>query len=307
MTPLRCAVLSLSAACLALGLAVPTGPVRAETVPQTGSETGPVPAPAGEAVATGAETAALAVALRLDDLFAVLRDEGLAHGATLAESMFASGGGPGWATALERIYDAPALHDRFVAVLEAELGTDPAALTEILAFFASDLGARVVGLEIAARQAFLDEAAEEAARVAADKRRTGRDPRAGQLDRFIVAGDLLEMNVAGALSGNLAFMTGLNAAGSAAKPGQPEDELMQDVWSQEAQIRDDTASWLDAYLGLAYQPLTEAELDRYIAFMETPAGQRLNAALFVAFDEVFRQVSLDLGRAAGLAMQGRDI
>lgn len=298
MTPLRFALLPLSAVCLVLGLTVPTGPVRAET--------DPVLAPAGEAVATGTETAALAAALRLDELFAVLRDEGLAHGATLAESMFASGGGPGWATALERIYDAPALQDRFVAMLEAELGTDPAALTDILAFFASDLGTRVVGLEIAARQAFLDEAAEEAARVAADKRRTARDPRAAQLDRFIVAGDLLEMNVAGALSGNLAFMTGLNAAGSGG-PGQPEDEMMQDVWSQEAQIREDTASWLEAYLGLAYQPLTEAELDRYIAFMETPAGRRLNAALFVAFDQVFRQVSLDLGRAAGMAMQGRDI
>ncbi len=52
---------------------------------------------------------------------------------------------------------------------------------------------------------------------------------------------------------------------------------------------------------------TEAELDSYIAFWESPAGQRLNAALFAAFDTVFRDVSLELGKAAGIAMQGRDI
>ncbi len=82
---------------------------------------------------------------------------------------------------------------------------------------------------------------------------------------------------------------------------------MADVWGQEAQIRDDTQSWLHAYLGLAYQPLTEAELNTYIAFWESPAGQRLNNALFVAFDHVFRRVSYELGHAAGVAMQGRDI
>ena len=61
------------------------------------------------------------------------------------------------------------------------------------------------------------------------------------------------------------------------------------------------------YLGLAYQPLSEADLDAYIAFMESPAGKRLNAAMFVAFDQVFRKVSYNLGRAAGVALLGRDI
>jgi hypothetical protein len=114
------------------------------------------------------------------------------------------------------------------------------------------------------------------------------------------------MNVAGALSANLAFMQGMAQTG-AYGTAPPESDLMQDVWAQEGQIRDDTQGWLRAYLGLAYQPLTEAELDAYIAFMESPAGQRLNAALFVGFDQVFRQVSRDLGRSAGLAMLGQNI
>jgi hypothetical protein len=279
-----------------LGLALALGqPAAAQTT-----------APSGTAAdAAVLPDVALAEALQLPALFAVLRDEGLAHGAELEAESFPSGGGPGWAAALAELYDAGRLEAGFVAVLAAELGDDP-ALPEILAFFASDLGLRVVGYEIDARRAFLDPAAEDAARVAADRLRAARDPRAAQIDRFIAAGNLLEMNVAGALSGNLAFVTGLNAAGVYG-PARPEAEILAEVWGQEAQIRDDTRSWLTAYLGLAYAQLDADELDRVIAFWDSPAGQRLNAALFLAFDSVFRPLSQELGHAAGLAMLGRDI
>jgi hypothetical protein len=59
------------------------------------------------------------------------------------------------------------------------------------------------------------------------------------------------MNVAGALSGNLAFMTGMNETGIYGVM-LPQDEMMAQVWGQEDQIRSDTESWLHAYLGLAY-------------------------------------------------------
>ena len=244
--------------------------------------------------------------MRLDDLFAVLAEEGLANGADLEADMFPSGGGPGWAQALDNIYDMPALRARFNQALRSGLASDPEAITAISEFFASDLGSRILMLEIEARRAFLDDAAEDAARVAADKRRVGRDPRSRQIERFIEAGDLLEMNVAGALSGNLSFLSGMNETGINGVILPPEEVMVQ-VWGQEEQIRSDTESWLHAYLGLAYAPLTEAELDAYIAFWETPAGQRLNAVLFVAFDQVFKGVSRDLGRAAGQAMLGHDI
>ncbi|WP_169052262.1 DUF2059 domain-containing protein [Tabrizicola sp. YIM 78059] len=277
-----------------------SAPGHAQTaVPQAGE------APA-QSEAPSRATEALLEALRLDELLAVMREEGLAQAGTLQADMFPSGGGTEWVRALDGIYDVSRLRKGFAAAIEAELGGNPEILSEILAFYATDLGQRVVLLEIEARRAFLDEAAEDAARVAADKRRASRDPRAGQLERFIAAGDLVEMNVAGALSGNLAFMTGMNDSG-AYGDGLPRDQLMQDVWGQEDQIRAETRSWLEAYLGLAYQPLDDAELDVYIAFMESPAGRRLNGALFIAFDQVFRRVSYELGRAAGVAMLGTDI
>jgi Uncharacterized protein conserved in bacteria (DUF2059) len=256
--------------------------------------------------AAEASIPALGDALQLDTLFDILRDEGRAYGETLETEMFPGGGGPQWAGRVAEIYDTTTLRTRFEAALQAELGADPETLAAILAFYTSDLGQRVVGLEIEARRAFLDTASEEAARVAADNRFAERDPLVPLLETFIKACDLVEMNVAGALSGNLAFMTGMSESGVYGTQMPPE-QLMSDVWSQEEQIRDDTTSWLYAYLGLAYAPLEAGDLQAYIAFMESPEGQRLNAALFTAFNTVFTQVSHDLGRAAGLAMLGTDI
>ncbi|WP_128513596.1 DUF2059 domain-containing protein [Tabrizicola thermarum] len=244
--------------------------------------------------------------LQLDALFAVLRDEGLAHGTTLEADMFPSGGGAAWKDAVSAIYDTGRLRAGFDAALTEQLGADPETVDAIVAFFGSDLGRKIVGLEIEARRAFLDTAAEEAARVAADDAAAARDPKVAQIRRMIEAADLLEMNVAGSMSGNLAFMTGIAGTG-AYGPDMPEDQILSDIWGQEDQIRADTSTWLYAYLGLAYAPLSKDEMEAYIAFWESPAGQRLNAALFTAFDRVFRQVSHDLGRAAGQAMQGRDI
>ena len=243
--------------------------------------------------------------MQLEALFQVLREEGLAHGEMLKTDMFPSGGGAGWDASVSHIYDIAHLRAGFAAALEKSLGPDPEAMAEITAFFASDLGQRILRLEIEARRTFLDTAAEEAAQVAADDAAAARDPRVAQLRRMIAAADLLEMNVAGALSGNLAFMTGMASTG--AYGGVPDDQILSDVWAQEDQIRADTSTWLYSYLGLAYSPLPEAEMESYIRFWESPAGQRLNTALFSAFDTVFREVSLELGRAAGTAMQGRNI
>jgi hypothetical protein len=247
----------------------------------------------------------IAEVMRLPDLFDVLRDEGLAYGDSLAADMFPSGGGGDWAAEVASIYNAERLGTAFADALRAGLSDEPKEVAEIITFFESDLGQRVVALEIEARRAFLDTAAEEAARVAAEDAAAARDPKVALIRRMIEAGDLLEMNVAGALSGSLAFMTGM--ADSGAYGVMPQDQLLSDVWGQEEQVRADTSIWLNSYLGLAYAPLTEAELEAYIAFWESPAGRSLNSALFTAFDQVFRQVSFDLGRAAGRAMQGSDI
>ena len=256
----------------------------------------------------GAEisTDRLGEVLQLDALFAVLREEGLSHGSSLEADMFPSGGGAEWQAALSSIYDTQKLRSDFDAALHQQLDADTAAVADIIAFFDTDLGQKILGLEIEARRAFLDTAAEEAARVAADDAAAARDPKVAQVRRMIEAADLLEMNVAGSMSGNLAFMSGMASTGAYGSD-MPEDQILSDIWAQEEQVRADTSTWLYAYLGLAYSPLSEAEMNAYVDFWESPAGKRLNAALFTSFDRVFNKVSHDLGQAAGRAMQGSDI
>ena len=244
--------------------------------------------------------------MQLDALFDVLREEGLAYGDTLEADMFPSGGGAEWRQAVSDIYDVTGLRDRFDAAMKEALGDDPAVLTEIAAFFGSDLGQRIVGLEIEARRVFLDPAGEEAAQVAADDAAAASNPKVALIRRMIEASDLVELNVAGSMTGNLAFMTGMAGTGAYGRD-MPQEQILSDIWAQEDRVRADTSTWLYAYLGLAYASLSEAELETYVAFWESPAGKQLNAALFTAFDQVFRPVSSDLGRAAGRAMQGRDI
>lgn len=259
-----------------------------------------------EAMQGEAAVLALSETLNIGPLFDVLHEEGKSYGKALEEDMFPGGGGPGWIATVEAIYDTATLRARFDAALVAELSSDSAAVADMVAFFGSDRGQRILKLEIEARRALLDTAVEEGAQVTADKMRAARDPRVGQVTRLAEAGDLIEMNVAGALSGNLAFLQGMAQEGIYGEEVD-QDQMMSDVWGQEEQIRADTTTWLYPFLLLAYEPLSDADLEAYIKFSESASGHRLNAALFTAFDTVFKQVSYDLGRAAGRAMQGSDI
>ncbi|NJM83120.1 MAG: DUF2059 domain-containing protein [Tabrizicola sp.] len=220
--------------------------------------------------------------------------------------MFPGRGGERWKAAVAAIYDIPRLQGEFEEIMARELSGDAAAIAEMQAFFGSEPGQRILKLEIDARYALLDEATEEAARVAWDKAVGARDPRVKLIRKLAEANELIEMNVAGAMTGNLAFFQGMNESGTLG-PAMNEQDIMADVWGQEEQIRRDTEAWLYPFLLLAYTPLSDSEMEAYVAFSETAAGQRLNAALFAGFDVVFRGISHDLGRAAGLALQGSDI
>jgi hypothetical protein len=250
--------------------------------------------------------AALAEALQIRDLVSILRDEGMSYAETLDEDLFPGRGGADWVRQAGMVYDLDAMQDRFMGVFDAEMAKDPEALAGALDFFGSDSGQRILTLEMEARRALLDKSVEDAARARVEEMRAEDDPRMATLDRFVTANDLIEANVQGALNANLAFYRGMVEAGGMGE-AVDEGQMLSDVWSQEEDVREETRVWLYAYLAMAYDPLSDDELDAYIAYSESPQGQRLNAALFAAFDAVFVQVSRDLGRAAALQMMGQDI
>jgi hypothetical protein len=248
----------------------------------------------------------LARVLDLPRLFSVLRAEGNDHGADLDADLLGGGGGARWESLVAAIHDPGRMEIIAMARLRADLAGADEAVGRMVAFFAADPGARIVTLELAAREAYRDPMVEDAARLAWEEMRAGADPRAALIDRLVEVNDLIEQNVAGAMNGNLAFYRGM-ADGGAAGAGVPDSDMMADLWSQEPQIRADTEAWLMPYLAMAYQPLSDAELAAYVAFSETPEGRLLNRALFGAFDALFNALSRDLGLAAAQLMIGEDL
>lgn len=238
----------------------------------------------------------------LPDLLLVMRDEGLVEAGEIAEGLFPGRSVSGWKRTAEAIYEPEMMRTRFrdafgAALADAEVG-------EVIAFFESDLGRGIVEREIEARRAFSDEAIETAAEEAFEKMAAEGRPRTAQIAAFIEANDLLERNVMGAMNSSYNFYRGLADGGGFE---MTEREIIADVWSQEPEIREDTEDWLEAYFSLAYSDLSDEEFDRYLALSETDAGQALNAALFIAFDALFDEVSYALGLAASRSVGGEDI
>jgi hypothetical protein len=250
------------------------------------------------------EVEALMQAMDMEGLFEVMHLEGQDYGDMLEDELFTDRGGAAWDAVVSQTYDPTVMYDRFAARFSDELqGVEIAPIT---AFFASDLGQRIVNYEISARRALLEEGIEEAAEETWRELAETGDPRLAMVEEFVTVNDLVESNVMGAMNANLAFYGGL-LDGNAFPRQMSEEMVLADVWGQEEMIREDTTEWVHSYLLMAYQPLSDADLRAYIDMAATDEGRALNRALFAAFDDVFTDISATLGLAASRFIVGQDI
>lgn len=254
--------------------------------------------------ALAARIDALYAAMGLPEVLAIMREEGIDYGTEMEGDLFPGRGGPRWAAMVERIYDLDAMdatvRARFDTALE---GVDLAPAED---FFGSERGRRIIRLEVTARRALLDDSVEQASLERLDEMIVAGDPRIDALKEFAEVNDLVESNVMGAMNSNYAFYVGL-ADGGSFFGALSEGEILADVWGQEEAIREDTEEWLYSYLAMAYQPLSDDDLDAYIAFSRTEEGQAVNRALFVAFDEMFVEISRALGLGASQFLSGQEL
>jgi hypothetical protein len=167
----------------------------------------------------------------------------------------------------------------------------------MLDFFTTEPGLTIAILEASARAAFLDQTVEDAAKETAAVAMGDQTPRYDLITRFIEANDLIETNVVSAMNANYAFYDGM-IAGGAADGQMSQDDMLAQVWAQEPEIRNNTIEWVYSFLMMAYDPLPDADVEAYIAFSETVAGQQMNNAVFLAFDGMFSRISRDMGMAA---------
>ncbi len=257
------------------------------------------PAVAG-APAAQAEARRVHEALLLPRLIEVMAREGLANGEAMAAGVFGPGPVPAeWDALVAALYDPAKMEAAVLGRLAEELrGQDVAAMA---AFFEGEPGRRLVALELAAREAMLEDDVEQAAKEAAAVAMAAEDPRLGLLRGVIEAGDLIEASVASAMNANLAYFTAL-LDGGALGDGTTEADLTADVWSQEAQIRAETTEWVYAFLLKAYAPASDADIAALTAFTESAEGRALTRALNRAFDQIYADISRSLGLAAAYYM-----
>ncbi|MCF2903888.1 hypothetical protein L0666_02725 [Octadecabacter sp. CECT 8868] len=256
------------------------------------------------AMAQDSDTDVLFELLMLPEIIDIMREEGMSYGGTIGADLFAGEPSSDWDNTVANIYNQDVMlgmvrEDFEISLSDFDLGP-------IIDFFGSDQGQMIVGLEVSARRALLDDAVEQASEDAAAIASADDNPRFALVGEFIETNNLIETNVAAALNSNLAFYNGL-LDGRAFDGALTEEQILSDVWSQEADIRDSTTKWLYSFLFMAYAPLDDADLQAYIAFSETEAGAQVNRAMFDSFDRLFTGISRSLGRAAANEMTSQEL
>lgn len=246
----------------------------------------------GPAMAEQSQSAerALFEALMQPDVIAIMSAEGIDYAGQIADEMLMGHVSDHWSTVISQLYDPQQMEEAAFAAFERSLaGQDVDAM---LAFYATDPGRQSVLLEVDARRAVSDPDILDAATAAAiDAHGT---PRFDQITAYIEVNDLIEKNISAALNDNYAFLLGLYDGGAMDGQTSPES-LISDVWAQEAELRSSTSEWVYGFMNMAYQPLSDADLDRLIAFSHTEAGQGVNRALFDAYSTLYEEISRALG------------
>lgn len=229
------------------------------------------------------DTERLLDAIGLPDLIAVFAIEGQEAGAAIDDGFLNGQGGAVWDETVRRLYDPQRLEQEMRAGVVAELDGDMAA--QALMFFDSDLGQKIVELEVQARRAMLDPALEARAKSASSAN-------SNAITRFLEARNLVVRNTDVGVSSQTAFFAGLTAT-SPSQDALPDPEARRDT------IRTESEAWLRGYYALAQSPLSEDEVAIYTAFWETDVGKALDDALFSAFANSYETLSFALGQAAG--------
>ena len=240
--------------------------------------------------------------MRLQEAAQILRAEGLEHAQGLNEDMLAGQGGDGWQVQVNAIYDPARMVETVRSSIEAQFVD--ISMEDAISFYTGDLGSEIVSLENSARAAISDETIEAVARAQYEEIAGTDDPRLALIETLITEGGMIDRNVTSAMNSNYQFMRGLSEGGAME---MTQDEMLADVAAQQEEITEDTTGWLYGYMLMAYSPLTDAELQAYIDFSRTQAGQAINRGLFEGFGAAYAEISYGLGRALSLNMTAQEL
>jgi hypothetical protein len=240
--------------------------------------------------------------MQLNDAAHILSSEGITAAQALDEEMLSGQGGAAWQQQVAGIYDAQRMAEGVRAALTAELTPDE--VEAVIDFYATDLGAEIIEYENTARVVMGNSEAEAAARGRLMALRDTDAPRLALINAYISSGDMITRNVTNEMNASYQFLRGLV---DGRMIDMSESQMLQEAARDiDARTRE-TTEWLQSYLLLAYDPLTDVQLEAYITFVESDAGQALNRALYAGFETIYEDISYALGRAVALNIAAQDL
>jgi hypothetical protein len=173
---------------------------------------------------------------------------------------------------------------------------------QALQFLVTDLGKRVTALEEAAASPADSDHIEAIAPQAAA---TLTPSRKDLIQRMVKATRLVEVAASIVINQQLGVMRGY-----AFYAGSPDSSTTNDIKAQMDSYRDQMIGALEprltAHAAVIYGPLSEQELLRYVAFLESPAGLKVSNVTSAALEKVLAAAAFELGRRIGDAVKPAD-
>ena len=241
-------------------------------------------------------------ALHMDEVVAVMRQEGLDEAEATAEIYLKNSVRNNFDGAVDALYAEASIKGQLLNGLRAALSESDAELA--LEFYRTPLGMLVGKLETTGRVAISNDAVEEMAISIAQKALQAKDERAELLQSAADEMGLTEYNLSGAFAARYAFLSGLSEADEL---GISQDQIIELIAADEDSLRAEIDQWVLGFVFMAYRPLSDTELSDYLAFQMSSIGKALNQALFESFNAVSIPNAGQLGKLLATALQARDL
>ena len=242
-------------------------------------------------------------ALRLDEIVQIIKTEGIHEANTTAEIYLKSKGQTGtFRKDIEKLYDRTNISTFLLDGVANRLTEDDAQ--SALAFYSGSLGAKIAQLEASARLAISDDAVESVAIEIAKAAGSKDHQRYKTLTKNIEDLELVEHNMKGAFASQYGFLTELSQADDI---DLSQDQILSMLSANEQKLRGEISAWLIGYSYMAYQPLSDEELDAYLDFLTSKPGKALHKALFDVFNALSVETASALGVLIAATREARDL
>lgn len=248
-----------------------------------------------------ADVQALYDALRLDEIADIIHQEGIEQIDVYAENYVGPRSASQFAQQAQSIFARDDIQSTLLQGLET---LDPDHMATALEYFTSAQGALFAGLETTARAAISDDAVEEQAKQMVTQAQDSDPSRIALLEQSIETLKMVDYNIQAAQESQYSFLIEL---AQAEVIDFSQGEILALIAEDQGALTEMVQEWLLAFTYMAYSPVSDDDLQGYIDFQSSDAGQALNQSLFDAFRVMDVAQSQKMGRLVASFMAAQEL